>query len=77
MMKPDGFDKAIVGLEPNSQRFVYDRQKMISIAVYDMDMSHEDAIEYLEYNVWGAYVGEQTPIYIETGKYQDLVDLME
>ena len=49
MMKPDGFDKAIVGLEPNSQRFVYDRQKMISIAVYEMDMSHEDAIEYLKH----------------------------
>ena len=40
-------------------------------------MSHEDAIEYLEYNVWGAYVGEQTPIYIELGKYEDLVDFLE
>ena len=38
-MMPDGFDKAVIGMEPNSQRFVYDRQKMISIAVYDMDMS--------------------------------------
>jgi hypothetical protein len=28
-------------------------------------MSDEDAIEYLEYNTFSAYVGEQTPIYIE------------
>jgi len=47
--------------------FVYDRQKMIEIAVRDMEMTEEDAIEYLEYNVWGAYVGEHTPIYINMG----------
>jgi hypothetical protein len=28
------------------------------------DMSYEDAIEHLEYNVFGSYVGENTPIYI-------------
>ena len=75
-LKADGYDAAIIGFEPSSQRFVYDRQKMITIAVYDMDMSHEDAIEHLEYNVWGAYVGEHTPIYIELGKYDELVDFM-
>tara|TARA_R110000772_G_scaffold116353_1_gene221419 strand:+ start:254 stop:487 length:234 start_codon:yes stop_codon:yes gene_type:complete len=73
MIKPDGYDGAIIGYEPSAERFVYDRQKMITIAVYDMDMSHEDAIEHLEYNVWGAWVGDQTPIYIELGKYDDLV----
>ena len=76
-MKPDGYDGAIIGIEPNSQRFIYDRQKMVSIAVYDMDMTHEDAIEYLEYNVWGAHVGDHTPIYAEIGKYDDLVDFLE
>jgi len=50
---------------------------MISIAVYEMDMSHEDAIQYLEYNVWGAHVGDHTPIYIEMGKYEDLVDFLD
>ena len=77
MMKPDGFDDAIVGYEPNAQRYVYDRQKMISIAVYDMEMTHEDAIEHLEYNVWGSWVGDQTPIYIELGNHDDLVGFME
>lgn len=63
----DGFDEAVIGHEPNRDAFVYDRQKMIEIAVRDMEMTEEDAIEYLEYNVWGAYVGEHTPIYINMG----------
>ena len=73
-MKPDGFDKAIIGYEPYSQRLVYDRDEMIMIAVEDMEMDYQDAIEYLEYNVWGSYVGEQTPIYIKVGKYEEIVD---
>ena len=39
--------------------------------------THEDAIEYLEYNVWGAHVGDQTPIYVEVGKYDELVDFLD
>jgi hypothetical protein len=29
-------------------------------------LSHEDAIEYLDFNVLNAYVGENTPLYIHT-----------
>jgi hypothetical protein len=75
-MKPDGFDEAIIGYEPSSGRLIYDRDKMVMIAVEDMEMDHQDAIEYLEYNVWGAYVGELTPIYIELGSYDDVVDFL-
>jgi len=28
-------------------------------------MEEEEALEYLEFNVFGAYVGEYTPIHIE------------
>ena len=61
----DGFDGAIVGVEPNSMRLVYDRDKMIGILMTDEDMEEIDAIEYLEFNTWNAYVGEKTPIFIE------------
>lgn len=76
-MKPDGFDEAIIGYEPSSGRLIYDRDKMVMIAVEDMEMDHQDAIEHLEYNVWGAYVGELTPIYIELGSYDDIVDFLD
>jgi hypothetical protein len=36
------------------------------IAILTKDMSYEDAIEYLDFNVFSAYVGERTPIYIYT-----------
>jgi hypothetical protein len=61
----DGFDGAIVGVEPNSMRLVYDRDKMIGILMTNEEMEEIDAIEYLEYNTWNAYVGEKTPIFIE------------
>ena len=77
MMRPEGFDDAIIGIEPNTQQIIYDRDKMISIAVEDMEMDHQEAIEYLEYNVWGAYVGEFTPIYIQSCTYDDLEDFLD
>ena len=61
----DGFDKAVIGVELETERVVYDKQIMIEVLVED-GMDPTDAIEYLEYNVWGAYVGVHTPIYVET-----------
>ena len=61
-LKADGFDDAIIGFEPNTDKLVYDRNIMIDILMYDEDMTEIDAIEYLEFNTWGAYIGEKTPI---------------
>jgi hypothetical protein len=61
----DGFDDAVIGVEPNSMRLVYDRDKMIGILISDEELTELDAIEYLEFNTWNAYVGEKTPIFIE------------
>lgn len=60
----DGFDDAIIGVETVSERVVYSKNIMIDILI-DEGMDEIDAIEHLEYNVWGAYVGEHTPIYVE------------
>ena len=32
--------------------------------MYQHNMTDEEAWEYLEYNVFGAYVGDKTPIYV-------------
>jgi hypothetical protein len=66
VMFADGFDDAIVGLEPSSLRVIYDINSMVLILTKDDEMTTSEAIEYLEYNVLNAYVGEKTPIYIET-----------
>ncbi len=62
----DGFDEAIVGVT-HTGRIVYDIDKMIDILLSDGSMmtnAYEEAIEYLEFNTFGAYVGEYTPVYI-------------
>ena len=70
MLKADGFDTAIIGVQIELGKIVYDKHKMIQVLI-QQGMSNEEAIEYLEYNVWSAYVGEHTPIYI------DLMDINE
>ena len=61
----DGFDKAIIGFTEEwieVPRVIYSKAKMQDILI-EGGMSVEEALEYLEFNVWGAYVGEGTPIY--------------
>ena len=63
----DGFDDAFIGTGwqcGNEPCAVYDREKCIEILV-EQGMEHDDAVEYFEFNVAGAYVGKQTPIFLE------------
>ena len=59
----DGFDDAIIGTHPYEQKVVYDSNKMIKILMQD-GMSEIDAMDYLSFNVFSAYVGEHTPMYV-------------
>jgi|TARA_R110000744_G_scaffold110231_8_gene208003 hypothetical protein len=62
----DNYDSAIIGVAIgfDSERVIYDVQKMIEAGVKD-GMSYDESQEWLEYNTFGAYVGENTPIYME------------
>jgi len=63
----DGFEDAFIGMGwqgGNEPCAVYDREKCIEILV-EQGMEHDDAVEYFEFNVAGAYVGKQTPIFLE------------
>lgn len=64
-LKADGFDEAVIGLDPVSMKLIYSREMMIDLLVVNDNMTEEEAIEYLEYNTWNTYFGDQTPIYIE------------
>jgi len=57
----DDMDDAIIGL---STKFlvVYSADKCIEILM--KDMFEIEAIEYFEFNIEGAYMGEKTPIYV-------------
>jgi hypothetical protein len=59
----DGFDSAIIGVDVVTNRVVYSHGLMMEALVLE-GMTAEDAMEHLDFNVLGAYVGERTPIYI-------------
>ena len=55
----DGFDGAMIGV--SGEKVVYSTDKCIEILKSEHGMSEEEAIEYFDFNVQGAYVGEKTP----------------
>jgi hypothetical protein len=59
----DGLDDAIIGFNPISWQVVYDIAKCVQVLSRYMDA--DEAIEYLEYNTFNAYVGEKTPIWVD------------
>jgi len=63
ILKADGFDDAIIGVDyqHTEPRLIYSVTKCLEILEKDMDS--EEAMEYFDYNVRGAYVGEKTPIW--------------
>jgi hypothetical protein len=65
----DGFDEAFIG---TSQRI---NEPMLAVYSYDMmldllmdrdGMEVDEAMEYIEYNCVGAWIGEQTPIIVRS-----------
>lgn len=61
----DGFEDALIGITAGIEsRAVYDINAMVAILVHRDGMTTEDAEEYINFNVVGAYVGEKGPMYI-------------
>ena len=61
----DGLDKDIIGFEPNLWKVVYSRNRVIDILYKRDKMGLEEALEFAEYNIFGAMVGEKTPLWVE------------
>ena len=60
----DGFDDALVGCTYGANVVaVYDINKMVEILMEE-GTDYEDAVDFLDYNVVGAYLGEKTPLYV-------------
>lgn len=73
-LKAEGFDRAIIGIDMVGQRIVYDKFTMCSILI-EQGFYEQDAIEFLAYNVWGAYVGKHTPIYMDVMQIHEIEEL--
>lgn len=63
----DGFEDALIGVGRRCGQptlAVYDVGKCVEILVDRDGMTHEEAIEFFEFNVVGAWVGEGTPMFL-------------
>lgn len=61
----DGFEDALIGHTqgPNLVA-VYDYDMCVHVLMERDGMTCEEAVEYMDFNVTGSYVGEKTPIFI-------------
>lgn len=66
MMRVDGYDDCCIGVVERfgmQQIFCYDKRKLINRLMED-GMSEDEAEEYFDFNIIGAWVGDGTPCFI-------------
>jgi hypothetical protein len=66
VMDPDYLDAAILGVVTRIglEAVCYDENKVIRLLMTHDGMTEEEAIEYMEFNMKGAWVGETTPVFL-------------
>ena len=65
----DGFDEAIIGMAERINLgpvVAYSVEKIIGTLMSRDEMSYEDAYEYYNFNIVGAWIGDNTPVFITT-----------
>lgn len=62
----EGFAEAFLGLgtQFNTEVALYDYERCVQILMERDGLSYEEAVEHLEFNVTGAYVGPHTPVFL-------------
>jgi len=66
LLRMDGFDDAILGVVERIglQTVCYDLNKVIEILM-KQGMDEQDAWDWYQFNMVGAWVGEATPVFLE------------
>ena len=64
----DGYDGCIIGVGTRcgmTDVFIHDKHKMITKLVRRDDMTYDEALEFIDFNIAGAFIGEDTPILVD------------
>jgi hypothetical protein len=70
----EGFDDCIAGIASRSgcmDVVAYDFDKLMDKLMHEQGMTRNEALEYLEFNLLEAWLGEGTPIIIEGYRGRD------
>ena len=71
----DGFEEAFMGVSysfGSAPKACYDTRKCIDILQKRDGMTLDEAVEYFDYNVTGAYVGDFTPSFMVPFQDQEI-----
>ena len=65
----DGFEDTIVGVgrQCHNELVVYDYDKCVQVLMDSEGMTYEEAVQWMEFNVVGSWVGANTPVFIKVG----------
>ena len=66
LLQADGLDDAVIGVGSRNGQpdiLVYSHSKVLDCLMAD-GMTYEEAVEFFEFNIGGAWVGEKTPIWV-------------
>ena len=77
MKVADGFEEAFVGIgmkAASEDVAVYDYDTCASVLISRDGMSADEAYEYLDFNVVGAYVGPDTPMFLYKQSYDETME---
>lgn len=85
MKKIDGFDGALIGIATVWQKatqgagrvdtLVYSGDAIVAVLIHQHGMDATEAMEYISFNIEGAYVGEDTPIIVWTCDMEEVEEL--
>lgn len=75
IMLCEGLDRAFLGLTrewSGHVRAVYDYDRAVKVFMDRDGMTHEEATEWMDFNVVGAFVGEATPLWLNRMRIKSL-----
>lgn len=79
--KADGFDVAFIGVATQCcgrpDVLVYDYDKCVKLLMTRDGMTKEEAMEYIDFNVLGAWMGPGTPIFMKRCTLPEALDYLD
>lgn len=64
---PEGYDEAFIGIgySYSGVYACYNYEKVIEIIMGNSSMTYDEAIDFFDFNVIGAYTGENNPVFVD------------
>ena len=71
LLEPEYYDEACIGFAERASGqtvAVYDYNQLVLALMINEDWSAEEAHEWVDFNIVGAWMGPETPLYINVGE---------